>query len=58
MRERRDKGDPEVEQKVWRYINTRLYNVPYLFSVKDVIIKLIEKLENILYSENKSIIVY
>ena len=58
MLERRDKGDPEIEQEVQRYIDTRLYNAPYPFSTKDVIIELIGKLENALRSESKSIAVY
>ena len=57
MRERRDKGDLEVKQKFQRYTSTYLYNALYLFSTKNIINKLIKKLENILYSENKSIIV-
>ena len=43
MRGRRDKGDPKVEQEFQRYIGTRLYNVPHLFSAKDVVVKLIGK---------------
>ena len=57
VRVRRDKGDPEVEQEVQRYIDTRLYNAPYPFSIKKIIIEFTEKLENVLYSENKSIVV-
>ena len=58
MRGRRDKEDLEVEQEVQRYTDTRLYNVLYAFSVKNIFIELIEKLENVLYSESKSIVVY
>ena len=36
VRERRDKGDPEVEQEFQRYIGARLYNVPHRFSAKVV----------------------
>ena len=57
VRGRRDKGDPEVEQKVQRYTGARLYNIPYPFSTKDVI-ELIGKLENALRSESKRIAVY
>ena len=57
VRGRRDKGDSEVEQKFKRYIDARLYNVPHPFSTKNIIIKLIEKLENILRSESKSTVV-
>ena len=53
MRERRDNKDPEVKQEVQRYIDTRLYNVPYPFFAKDVIVELKVKLENILLSESK-----
>ena len=58
VRGRRDKGDSEVEQEVQRYIGARLYNVPYPFPIKDVIVELIGKLENALRSESKSTAVY
>ena len=46
MRGRRDKGDPEVEQKFQRYIGARLYNVPHPFSTKDVVVELTDSQEN------------
>ena len=54
MRGRRDEGDPEVEQEFQRYIGARLYNVPYPFSTKDVVVELTGKLKNALRSESKS----
>lgn len=50
----RDKGYPEVEQEFQRYVSAHLYNAPYPFSVKDVVVELIGKLENALRSESKS----
>ena len=43
MRERRDKGDPEVEQEFQRYIGARLCNVPHPLSAKDVVVELTVK---------------
>ena len=58
VRGRRDKGDPEVEQEVQRYIDTRLYSVPHPFSAKDVVVELTGKLEHALRSESKSTAVH
>ena len=58
VRERRDKGDPEVEQEVQRYIDARLYNIPHPFSAKDVVVELIGKPEHALRSESKSTAVH
>ena len=54
MRERRDKGDSEVEQEFQRYIGARLYNVSHPFSTKNVVVELTVELENTLLSESKS----
>ena len=47
-----------MKQKFQRYINTYLYNIPYSFSIKNVIIKLIEKLEYALRSKSKNTAVH
>ena len=58
VRERRDKGDPEMEQEVQRDTGARLYNVPYLFPAMDVVVELTGKLENALRSESESTAVH